>query len=96
MKMFQMLFLPLTLCKITLFSACHVILVTHNAEYGMINWHYYCITIKPYCIPWCVQCALQLGGTGGAGGKDSGGHVVIDLGNKRDITDYVLCIHRCL
>ena len=48
----------------------------------------YHITIKPYCI---LRRALQLGGTGS---DESGrGGVVVDLGNERDVADYVLRAH---
>lgn len=58
-----------------------------------VDWRYYRITVKPYWVSRRVRRVLQLGGTGGAGGGGSGGSAVIDLGNERDATDYVLRPH---
>jgi len=45
MKIFQMIFLHLAPCKITLSSARHIVLITYNAECRMVDWYHYCITI---------------------------------------------------
>ena len=51
------------------------------------NYH---ITIKLYCVS---RRTLQLGSTGS---DESGrGGMVVDLGNKRDVADYVLHAHGC-
>ena len=95
MKTFQTLFPPLAPRKIALSSARRVVLVAYNAERGTIDWRHYRITVKPYGVSRRVRRALQLGGTsaGGGGGGGGGGGAVIDLGNERDVADYVLRAH---
>jgi ribosome biogenesis protein SSF1/2 len=90
MKTFQTLFPPLAPRKIALSSARRVVLVAYNAERGTVDWRHYRITVKPYGVSRRVRRALQLGGTSGAGG---GGGATIDLGNERDVADYVLRAH---
>ena len=50
MKTFQMIFLYLVPCKITLSSACHVVLIAYNAEHGMVDWRHYCITVTRHSV----------------------------------------------
>jgi ribosome biogenesis protein SSF1/2 len=88
MKTFQTLFPPLAPRKIALSSARRVVLVAYNAERGTVDWRHYRITVKPYGVSRRVRRALQLGGTSGAGGG-----ATIDLGNERDVADYVLRAH---
>jgi len=92
MKTFQTLFPPLAPRKIALSSARRVVLVAYNAERGTIDWRHYRITVKPYGVSRRVRRALQLGGTSGGGGG-GGGDAVIDLGNEKDVADYVLRAH---
>ena len=87
MKTFQTLFPPLAPRKIALSSARRVVLVAYNAERGTIDWRHYRITVKPYGVSRRVRRALQLGGAGGGAGA------VIDLGNERDVANYVLRAH---
>ena len=89
MKTFQTLFPPLAPRKIALSSARRVVLVAYNAERGTVDWRHYRITVKPYGVSRRVRRALQLGGASGAGG----GGATIDLGNERDVADYVLRAH---
>ena len=56
----------------------------------MIDWRHYRITVKPYGVSRCVRRFLQLGGTRGVSG---GGAAAIDLGNEREIADYMLLAH---
>jgi len=78
---------PLAPRKIALSSVRRVVLVAYSPERGTIDWRHYRITIKPYGVSRRVRRALQLGGGGGAGGA------VIDLGNERDVANYVLRAH---
>jgi ribosome biogenesis protein SSF1/2 len=97
MKTFQTLFPPLAPRKIALSSARRVVLVAYNAERGTIDWRHFRITVKPYGVSRRVRRVLL--GAGGAGATAtsaaaaaaSGG--VIDLGNEKDVADYVLRAH---
>jgi len=50
MKTFQMIFLHLAPCKITLSSARHVVLIAYNAECGMVDWCHYRITVARHSV----------------------------------------------
>jgi ribosome biogenesis protein SSF1/2 len=90
MKTFQTLFPPLAPRKIALSSARRVVLVAYNAERGTIDWRHFRITVKPYGVSRRVR-RVVLGGAGAAAAAASGG--VIDLGNEKDVADYVLRAH---
>ncbi len=96
MKTFQTLFPPLAPHKLALSSARRVVLVAYNADRGTIDWRHFRITVKPYGVSRRVRRVLQ--GTGGtttarAGGSASGSGAVLDLGNEKDVADYVLRAH---
>lgn len=93
MKTFQTLFPPLAPHKLALSSARRVVLVAYNADRGTIDWRHFRITVKPYGVSRRVRRVLQ--GTGAtvrpAGGGNGG--AVLDLGNEKDVADYVLRAH---
>ena len=95
MKTFQTLFPPLAPHKLALSSARRVVLVAYNAERGTIEWRHFRITVKPYGVSRRVRRVLQgtsatvRGGVGGGGGSGA----VLDLGNEKDVADYVLRAH---
>ena len=89
MKTFQTLFPPLAPHKLALSSARRVVLVAYNAERGTIDWRHFRITVKPYGVSRRVRRVLQ--GTTGATVRGAG--AVLDLGNEKDVADYVLRAH---
>jgi ribosome biogenesis protein SSF1/2 len=95
MKTFQTLFPPLAPHKLALSSARRVVLVAYNADRGTIDWRHFRITVKPYGVSRRVRRVLQ--GTGatvrGGGGGGGGSGAVLDLGNEKDVADYVLRAH---
>lgn len=91
MKTFQTLFPPLAPRKIALSSARRVVLVAYNAERGTIDWRHFRITVKPYGVSRRVRRVLLGAGAAGGAAATSGG--VIDLGNEKDVADYVLRAH---
>ena len=91
MKTFQTLFPPLAPHKLALSSARRVVLVAYNAERGTIDWRHFRITVKPYGVSRRVRRVLQ--GTTSATVRRGGGGAVLDLGNEKDVADYVLRAH---
>lgn len=89
MKTFQTLFPPLAPHKLALSSARRVVLVAYNAERGTIDWRHYRITVKPYGVSRRVRRVLQ-GNATSSGGGGGGGGAMLDLGNEKDVADYVL------
>ena len=85
MKTFQTLFPPLAPHKLALSSARRVVLVAYNAERGTIDWRHFRITVKPYGVSRRVRRVLQGSSTSGAGVS-----AMLDLGNEKDVADYVL------
>ena len=94
MKTFQTLFPPLAPHKLALSSARRIVLVAYNAERGTIDWRHFRITVKPYGVSRRVRRVLQgngaSGASAGAGGGGGGGSAMLDLGNEKDVADYVL------
>jgi ribosome biogenesis protein SSF1/2 len=86
MKTFQTLFPPLAPHKLALSSARRIVLVAYNADRGTIDWRHFRITVKPYGVSRRVRRVLQ--GTGATVRAGSG--AVLDLGNEKDVADYVL------
>jgi ribosome biogenesis protein SSF1/2 len=94
MKTFQTLFPPLAPRKIALSSTRRVVLVAYNAERGTIDWRHFRITVKPYGVSRRVRrVLLGAGAAGGGGAAAASGGGVIDLGNEKDVADYVLRAH---
>jgi ribosome biogenesis protein SSF1/2 len=92
MKTFQTLFPPLAPHKLALSSARRVVLVAYNADRGTIDWRHFRITVKPYGVSRRVRRVLQgAGATARSGGASAG--AVLDLGNEKDVADYVLRAH---
>ena len=92
MKTFQTLFPPLAPHKLALSSARRVVLVAYNADHGTIDWRHFRITVKPYGVSRRVRRVLHGTGTT-VRGRDGGSGAVLDLGNERDVADYVLRAH---
>ena len=92
MKTFQTLFPPLAPHKLALSSARRVVLVAFNADRGTIDWRHFRITVKPYGVSRRVRRVLQgTGATARSSGAGAGaGGAVLDLGNEKDVADYVL------
>ena len=92
MKTFQTLFPPLAPHKLALSSARRVVLVAYNADRGTIDWRHFRITVKPYGVSRRVRRVLQgTGATARSSGAGAGaGGAVLDLGNEKDVADYVL------
>jgi ribosome biogenesis protein SSF1/2 len=90
MKTFQTLFPPLAPHKLALSSARRVVLVAYNAERGTIDWRHFRITVKPYGVSRRVRRVLQGNGASGAGAGAGAGGAMLDLGNEKDVADYVL------
>ena len=88
MKTFQTLFPPLAPHKLALSSARRVVLVAYNAERDTIDWRHFRITVKPYGVFRRVRRVLQ--GTGATTVRGGGSGAVLDLGNEKDVADYVL------
>ena len=91
MKTFQTLFPPLAPHKLALSSARRVVLLAYNAKRGTIDWRHFRITVKPYGVSRRVRRVLL--GVGGGGSAGASGGAAIDLGNERDVADYVLRAH---
>ena len=88
MKIFQTLFPPHVLHKLALSSVHRIVLVAYNVERGTIDWHHFRITVKPYGISWRVRCVLQ-----GSSATGAGVSAILDLGDEKDVMDYVLRAH---
>ena len=89
MKTFQTLFPPLAPHKLALSSARRVVLVAYNAERGTIDWRHFRITVKPYGVSRRVRRVLQ----GSSASVGAGVGAMLDLGNEKDVADYVLRAH---
>lgn len=84
MKAFQSLFPSLSPQTLTLSSARRVVLVAYNPERGTIDFRHYIITVKPYGVSKRVRRILEGVTTKSAAGS------VLDLGNERDVADFLL------
>lgn len=85
MKTFQTLFPPLSPKSISLSSARRVVLVSYNAELGTVEVRHYMITVKPYGVSKRVRKVLE-----GASSKATATHGFLDLGNEKDVADFLL------
>ena len=89
MKTFQTLFPPLQPKSLSLSSARRVVLVSYNAERGTVDFRHYLITVKPYGVSKRVRKVLE-GATATAKSSWHGSHGVLDLGNEKDVADFLL------
>ena len=97
MKTFQTLFPPLAPHKLALSSARRVVLVAYNAERGTIDWRHFRIAVKPYSVSRRVRRILQgatatttTAAAAATAVTSATRGAVLDLGNERDVADYVL------
>ncbi|KAH9981508.1 Brix domain-containing protein [Lactifluus volemus] len=96
MKSFQTLFPPLAPHKLALSSARRVVLVAYNAERGSVDFRHFRITVKPFGVSRRLRRVLQGAATAATTtttttrGSGSSGRAVLDLGNEKDVADYVL------
>lgn len=87
MKTFQSLFPPLSPGTVSLPSVRRVVLISYNAEKGTIDFRHYLISVKPYGVSKRVQKVL--GGVASSS-KRSASSGFLDLGNERDVADFLL------
>jgi len=85
MKSFQTLFPPLAPQSLTLSSARRVVLISYNADRGTVDFRHYIITVKPYGVSKRVRRVLE--GTTSTKKATTG---FLDLGNERDVADFLL------
>ncbi|KAG5342204.1 hypothetical protein C0989_004516 [Termitomyces sp. Mn162] len=85
MKTFQTMFPPLSPQTLTLSSARRVVLVSYNADRETVDFRHYLITVKPYGVSKRVRRVLE-----GATAKTPSTPSILDLGNEKDIADFVL------
>ncbi|KAG6854943.1 hypothetical protein C0991_009766 [Blastosporella zonata] len=85
MKTFQTMFPPLSPQTITLSSARRVVLVSYNADRETVDFRHYVITVKPYGVSKRVRRVLE-----GATTKSSTTSGILDLGNEKDVADFML------
>ncbi|KAI0080610.1 Brix-domain-containing protein [Panus rudis PR-1116 ss-1] len=88
-KTFQTLFPPLNPQQLSLSSARRVVLVSYNSERGTIDFRHYLITVRPYGVSKRVQKILDGAATTAKSASSSSKHV-LDLGNEKDIADFLL------
>lgn len=84
MKSFQSLFPPLSPQTLSLSQARRVVLISYNQDRDTVDFRHYIITVKPYGVSRRVRKLLE----GGTSAKSSSG--LVDLGNERDVADFVL------
>ncbi|KAK0228135.1 Brix domain-containing protein [Armillaria fumosa] len=84
MKAFQSLFPPLSPKTIALSSARRVVLVSYNADRGTVDFRHYVITVKAYGVSKRVRRVLE------GANKGSASHGLLDLGNEKDVADFLL------
>ncbi|KAG7452841.1 Brix-domain-containing protein [Guyanagaster necrorhizus] len=84
MKAFQSLFPPLSPKTIALSSARRVVLVSYNADRGTVDFRHYIITVKAYGVSKRVRRILE------GPNKGSASHGFLDLGNEKDVADFLL------
>ncbi|KAI6129165.1 Brix domain-containing protein [Pisolithus croceorrhizus] len=88
MKAFQSLFPPLSPKSMSLSGARRIVLIAYNAERGTIDFRHYIITVKPYGVSKRVRRVLE--GTSQKSSRSSSTTRVLDLGNERDVADFLL------
>ncbi len=84
MKAFQSLFPPLSPKTIALSSARRVVLISYNADRGTVDFRHYVITVKAYGVSKRVRRVLE------GANKGSVSHGFLDLGNEKDVADFLL------
>jgi ribosome biogenesis protein SSF1/2 len=85
-KSFQSLFPPLSPHTLKLSNTRRVVLVSYNTDRGTIDLRHYIITVKPYGVSKRIRRVLD-GASSKRGSSISG---VLDLGNEKDVADFLL------
>ncbi|KAI0374741.1 Brix-domain-containing protein [Pilatotrama ljubarskyi] len=85
MKTFQSMFPPLSPQTLSLSSARRVVLIHYNAERGTVDFRHYLITVKPYGVSKRIRRILE-----GAAAKSHSHTATLDLGNEKDVADFLL------
>ena len=88
MKSFQTLFPPLSPQTLTLSSARRVVLLAYNPDRGTVDFRHFVITVKPYGVSKRVRKVLE--GAGKKNSKSSARTGLLDLGNEKDVADFLL------
>ncbi|KIO04145.1 hypothetical protein M404DRAFT_954292 [Pisolithus tinctorius Marx 270] len=88
MKAFQSMFPPLSPKSMSLSGARRIVLIAYNAERGTIDFRHYIITVKPYGVSKRVRRVLE--GTSQKSSGSSSMTRVLDLGNEKDVADFLL------
>ncbi|KAI6110043.1 Brix domain-containing protein [Pisolithus sp. B1] len=88
MKAFQSMFPPLSPKSMSLSGARRIVLIAYNAERGTVDFRHYIITVKPYGVSKRVRRVLE--GTSQKSSGSSSMTRVLDLGNERDVADFLL------
>ncbi|KAL7283275.1 hypothetical protein ACG7TL_002704 [Trametes sanguinea] len=86
MKTFQSMFPPLSPQTLSLSSARRVVLIHYNADRGTVDFRHYLITVKPYGVSKRIRRILE----GAPVKKSSSSHATLDLGNEKDVADFLL------
>ncbi|KAF9505843.1 hypothetical protein BS47DRAFT_487908 [Hydnum rufescens UP504] len=86
MKSFQSLFPPLSPSTISLSSARRVVLISYNAERGTVDFRHYLISVRAAGISRRVRKIMD----GAVGKPKAKGGKILDLGNEKDVADYLL------
>ncbi|CCA67200.1 related to SSF1-nucleolar protein involved in the assembly of the large ribosomal subunit [Serendipita indica DSM 11827] len=82
LKAFQSMFPSLSPQTISLSSARRVVLVHYNADRDTVDFRHYLITIRAHGVSRRVRKLLE--------GTKLRGNSVLDLGNEKDVADYIL------
>lgn len=92
MKTFQSLFPPLSPGTISLSAARRVVLISYNPENGTVDFRHYLISVKPYGVSKRVRKVLEgvTPSSLSSSKKRSASSGVLDLGNERDVADFLL------
>ena len=81
-KSFQSMFPALSPQLLTLSSARRVVLISYDAERDTVQVRHYLISVRPYGVSRRVRRVLE--------GTSASGRPVLDLGNERDVADFLL------
>ncbi|KAH7107723.1 Brix-domain-containing protein [Auriculariales sp. MPI-PUGE-AT-0066] len=81
-KSFQSMFPALSPQTLTLSSARRVVLVSYDQEHGTVQIRHFLISVRPYGVSKRMRRVLD--------GASASGRPVLDLGNEKDVADFLL------